>query len=84
MSRVISLIFTAIVGLLLLYVSRFWPFELWDRPGLFGWRELPPGGGVLQRWLRGTDFAPYDLILWFILSFLVLSALQAIFAKFQK
>ena len=84
MIRLVSLAVTAITGLVLLYISRFWPFTWWDRPGLFGLRELPPGGGLLQRWLRGTELAPYELMIWFIAGLLILTLLQTIFGKIQK
>ena len=84
MNRIASLTVAAVTGLMLLYISRFWPFSWWDRAGLFGIKELPPGGGLLQRWLRGTDFAPYELLIWFIGSFIVLSLLQWIFGKLSK
>ncbi|MEM7289016.1 MAG: hypothetical protein AAF412_01385 [Pseudomonadota bacterium] len=78
MKRMVYLAISATVGLILLYISRFWPFEWWERPGLFGSRDLPPGGAVLRRWLNGTEFAPYDIILWFIIGFVVLTVLQSI------
>ena len=83
MMHALKLIVVAIVGIVLLYVSRFWMFNLWERPGLFGLKELPPQGGLLQRWLRGTDLAPFELLIWFIVGFLALTAMQKIFEKLE-
>ncbi|MDH3667868.1 MAG: hypothetical protein OEN23_13155 [Paracoccaceae bacterium] len=44
------------VGIVLVYISRFWEFDLWSREGLFGVATLPPGGDLLARWLRGIRF----------------------------
>jgi len=76
MKRVLLLLIVACVALVLLYLSRFWFLDLWGRPGLFGSRELPPGGGLVARWTRGTEFAPFELLIWACGGFLVLTALQ--------
>ncbi len=81
MKRIISLAIVAFVGFVLLYVSRFWVFRLWDRPGLFEWKELRPQGNLVAKWVRGTDFAPFDLMIWAIGVFLVLTWLQKLFDK---
>lgn len=81
MKRLISLIIVAFIGFVLFYVSRFWAFNLWDRPGLFGWKELTPNGGLIARWVRGTEFAPFELLIWAIGVFLVLTLLQKMFDK---
>ncbi|MEO0328728.1 MAG: hypothetical protein AAF217_09040 [Pseudomonadota bacterium] len=84
MKRVTGLIIALIAGALLFYTSRFWIFSLWDRPGLFGSASLPPQGGLVQRWLRGTDLAPFELLLWAICAFLMLTILQNLFDRFWK
>jgi len=84
MIRLIKLLCVSITGLLLLYVSRFWIFAWWERPGLFGLKQLPPQGGLLQRWLWGTDFAPYELLIWFMAGFLILTWLQKLFDWLSK
>ncbi|MEL6101941.1 MAG: hypothetical protein AAFV87_02170 [Pseudomonadota bacterium] len=76
MTRVLSLIGVAVIGFILFYASRFWYLSLWGRPGLFGSEALPPQGGLLGRWLRGTDAAPFELIIWAVAAFLILSAVQ--------
>lgn len=84
MKRLISLIIVAFTGFVLFYVSRFWAFNLWDRPGLFGWKELTPKGGLVARWVRGTELAPFELLIWAIGAFLVLTVLQKMFDKLSS
>lgn len=76
MKRIILLVLMAVLGIIMLYLSRFWIFDLWPRSGLFGWQELRPGGGLLGRWLRGTPFAPFELLIWITGVFLILTYLQ--------
>ncbi|MCV6584033.1 MAG: hypothetical protein OIF47_00715 [Marinibacterium sp.] len=76
--RLFWLSVTGAVAATLFYVSRFWDFRLWSRDGLFGIETLRPQGGLLARWLRGTELAPFELILWVIGVFLVLTWLQRI------
>lgn len=76
MKRVILLIITALVGVIFLYLSRFWMFDLWPRSGLFGIDALRPNGGLLARWLRGTPFAPFELLIWAIGVFMILTYIQ--------
>ena len=84
MKRIAILLIVAIVGIILFYVSRFWFLDLWPRSGLFGISELRPGGGVLGRQLRGTDFAPFELLIWAVGVFLVLTWLEKIFGFFKR
>ena len=74
--RALLLVLVACLGALLLYLSRYWPLRLWDRPGLFGLSNLPPEGGLLGRWLRGTPLAPFELLIWALMVFGTLSAVQ--------
>ena len=76
MKRVLLLILVAAVATLMLYLSRFWFLDLWPRAGLFGISDLRPGGGLLDRWLRGTQFRPFELLIWSCGVFLVLTWLQ--------
>lgn len=79
MRRVIWTIIAAIAGVSLLYISRFWVFQLWGRDGLFGIEALRPQGGLLARWLRGTEFAEFELVIWALGCFLILTALQKLY-----
>lgn len=76
MKRIILLLLVFMVGAIMLYLSRFWFLELWPRSGLLGWEALRPGGGLLGRWLRGTAFAPFELLIWICGVFMVLTYLQ--------
>jgi len=76
MRRVVLLILTAVLAVILFYVSRFWFLSLWPRAGLFGIAELRPQGGLVGQWLRGTDAAPFELVLWGLGCFLVLTWVQ--------
>lgn len=76
MKRIALLVLVFVVGIVMLYLSRFWVFDLWPRSGLFGWEALRPGGGLLGRWLRGTPFAPFELVIWGASVFLILTYLQ--------
>ena len=92
MIHVLKLAIIAVTGFVLLYISRFWVFELWGRPGLFGLSELPPNGGLLNRWLRQMNFevvdlrflTNYELLIWVIGSFLILTALEKAFDRFTS
>lgn len=84
MKRAVFLVLVAVLAVILLYVSRFWFLDLWGRPGLFGSRELPPGGGLVGRWLRGTQFAPFELLIWACGGFLVLTVVQSIIDRLSK
>ena len=82
--RLISLFIVLLVGAVLFYISRFWPFSLWGREGLFGFEALRPQGGLLARWLRGTPLSPYELVIWGGLCFAALSVLDRIFSIFRE
>ncbi|MBD0864838.1 MAG: hypothetical protein GDA36_04105 [Rhodobacteraceae bacterium] len=77
--RLCSLLLVAAIALILFYISRFWDFRLWGRDGLFGIQALRPQGGLLAIWLRGTPFAPYELLIWTTGSFLILTWVQKFF-----
>lgn len=76
MRRVILLLVVALAAAVMVYLSRFWFLDLWPRSGLFGVQELRPGGGLLARWLRGTQLAPFELLIWVCGGFLALTYLQ--------
>lgn len=76
MRRIIRLGLAAIVTAIFFYLSRFWTLSLWSRSGLFGIEALSPQGGLLGQWVRGTDFAPIELLIWAVGAFLVLTILQ--------
>lgn len=81
MKRIFWLALVAGIGVVMLYLSRFWIWSLWPREGLFGVTELRPQGGLLATWLRGTDFAPFELMLWAVGVFLILTLLQKLYDR---
>ncbi|MFK7745203.1 MAG: hypothetical protein AB8B47_09115 [Roseobacter sp.] len=81
MRRFFMLVFVALVGGILFYLSRFWFLSLWPRSGLFGIEQLRPQGGLLARWLRGTDAAPFELLIWAVGCFAVLTLLQKLYDR---
>ena len=84
MKRALALVLVALVALIFFYLSRFWYLRLWDRDGLLGFQEIRPQGNLLAVWLRGTDFAPFELLLWAIGVFLILTVLQKLFDLFSR
>lgn len=84
MNRFIGMTLATVAGLILLYLSRFWNFSLWSQDGLLGVKELRPNGGLLARWLRGTEFGPFELIIWAVLVFLTLTYLQRLIDRLQQ
>jgi hypothetical protein len=76
MRRVLPLASVALLAVVMVYISRFWFLSLWPRPGLFGLAELRPQGGLLGQWLRGTPVAPFELLIWAIGCFVLLTWAQ--------
>lgn len=83
MKRILLLATITMVAAVLLYLSRFWFLDLWPRAGLFGIQELRPGGGLLGRWLRGTQFAPFELLIWVCGGFLILTMIQNLISRLK-
>lgn len=80
--RIFWLLLTLSVAVILFYLSRFWIFDLWGRAGLFGFRDLRPQGGLLAQWLRGTPLAPFELIIWVVSFFLILTGFEKAYGRF--
>lgn len=74
--RIALMAVTAVLGVVLLYLSRFWWLQLWPREGLLGIEALRPQGDLVARWTRGTPLAPFELILWVLGAFLALTWTQ--------
>lgn len=79
MRRILWTIFVSLLALIAFYMSRFWFPRWWGREGLFGQDALVPQGGLVGRWLRGTDLSPFELLIWVIGVFLVFTVVQKIF-----
>ena len=84
MRRLFWMLVAIAAGAAFFYISRFWDFRLWGREGSWGIEALRPQGGLLARWLRGTDLAPFDLLIWVIGVFLILTALQKLFDRISR
>ena len=84
MRKWLLLVIVTLLGVTLYYISRFWTWSLWPRDGLFGIEALRPQGGLLARWLRGTDLAPFELLIWAAGGFLILTAFEKLVARFAR
>lgn len=78
-----GLALAALFAGVLLYASRFWIWRFWEKEGLFGLEYLRRDGDVLRGHLRdlakslGTgEINAFDILVWGLLIFAVLSALQ--------
>lgn len=76
MRKILSICVTVVAGLALLYLSRFWPFELWPRNGVLAGLGFRPGGDLVRFWVRGTQLAQFDFLIWGIVGFITLSVLE--------
>lgn len=75
------LLVIALLGFTIFYVSRFWDFRLWSNDGLFGVAGLRPQGGLFQHWLRGSPLAAFEILIWFVGSIFMLSAIEKAVSK---
>ena len=82
MRKIVMLALIAALTAVMLYLSRFWFLSLWSRSGLLGFEALRPQGGLIARGLRGTDAAPFELLIWAIGVFLVLTWVQKLYDRF--
>lgn len=82
MRRVLMLLLIACLAAIFFYLSRFWYLSLWHRPGLFGLEALRPQGGLVGQWLRGTNAAPFELLIWALGCFAILSLAQKLYDFF--
>ena len=81
MKHLLGITGVALLALVLLYLTRFWPFtDWWGNDGLFGVKELHRNGDLLTRELRGTPYQVFSLLFWLAGGCLLLSLLQALAA----
>ena len=75
----LKIFLVCITTIVLLYISRFWPIELWARRGsMLSDLGLRPQGGMLQVWLRGTGFATFELVIWSAIVFVTFTLLEKV------
>lgn len=78
--RLIGVLVALALLAIVVYVSRFWMFDLWPREGLFGIETLRPGGDLWRRWMRDLGLGTYDILLWAVAGFALLSVAQKIWS----
>ena len=71
-----------ILAIALAYISRFWPLRLWGPEPLLG--ALPPGGDLWRSWMRMIGLGAYDLILWGVFAFALLTGAERLWSRFGK
>ena len=77
--RIGGIVVAVLLALIIAYASRFWPWSgYWSTDGAFGIAWLSPNGDWVRRFLRGTDFARFDLLIWGGFAFLLLSLAHAL------
>ena len=79
-----TLCIVSVLTAVFFYVSRFWDFRWWSRDGLFGIEALRPQGGLLASWLRGTDAAPFEFLIWAVGIFAILTVVQRIYDRLTR
>jgi hypothetical protein len=82
-ARLLGIVGALLLAALIAYASRYWVFDLWPREGLFGIQGLPPQGDLVRRFLGGTVWSPFDIVIWGIAAFLFLSLIQAVADRFK-
>lgn len=81
MRRGLGLLFATAILAALAYVSRFWVFSWWGREGLFGVERLSSGGDLWRSWMADAGLGPYDVMLWAVACFVLLSAAQRLWSR---
>ena len=83
-TRILGLLLAVGLLVILAYLSRYWDFRWWSRDGLAGVEALRPQGDLVRRWLRGTPFSPFDVVLWGVGGFLLLSLAQSAWRRISR
>lgn len=83
--HIIALVFTVGISVALIYLSRFWIWTApWSNDGLLGIKDVSPYGDVLRRWLSGTWFRDFDIVIWGLAAIVLLSLLQWLRARVKS
>ena len=84
-SRAVGITLAAALAVIIAYASRFWPWPgFWSAEGAFGVPWLHPNGEWVRRFLRGTMFARFDVLVWGALAFLLLSLAETLGSRWQR
>lgn len=62
----------------ILYLSPFWPFQLWTNQHWLAQWGLHPRGDMIARWARQWGVGPFGLLLWAGVSLVLLELAQRI------
>lgn len=94
MRRALGLLVMAVLSVILLYASPWWPWReiclggepaiLCARDGVFGVGALHPRGDVIARWLRGTAFSEAALLVWVVAAALTLTGAQMLWDRLSS
>ncbi|MEM9812089.1 MAG: hypothetical protein AAF913_05415 [Pseudomonadota bacterium] len=83
--RLTGLALAAVLTLAALYTSAYWTFRLWPRrEPPFGLEWLRPQGDLVDQWVRGTPLDVYEVLVWGVGVFLVLSAVQWLWGQITR
>lgn len=84
MRRAAGILLALILLAGLAYVSRFWVFDLWGQGGLLGLGALRSGGDLWRGWMNALGLGAYDILLWGVAGFLLLSVVQKIWDRLTR
>ena len=62
----------------ILYLSPFWPFQLWTNQHWLADLGLHPRGNMITRWSRQLGVGPFAILIWGAVSLVLLELAQKI------
>lgn len=84
MRRIAGILIATVFAVAIVYTSRYWIWQFWPRGGVWGIELLRPQGGLVRQALRGTPLATFDILLWALGWFAVLSLFQVLWSYVAK
>lgn len=75
---ILCFVVTALCVPVILYLSPWWPFQLWTNQHLLVDWGLHPRGNMISRWLRPWGLGPFAILVWAAVSLLMLELAQRI------
>ncbi|MEM6588409.1 MAG: hypothetical protein AAF641_08185 [Pseudomonadota bacterium] len=75
---IICAVFTALCVPVILYLSPWWPFQLWTNQHWLAEWGLHPRGNMINRWVRGWGLGPFAILIWAAVSLFLLELAQRI------